>query len=113
MAVLLLAQQAQVPSAREYVVLGPGRESCINWFAARAASPAQHDAQVAWLAGYLSAYQQHAPDHEGIITPRTENTDWIELVTQFCQNNPMANLASAANSVVLELRQRRTVPTAR
>jgi len=97
---LILASNAYARDT--YTVYGPGNDSCGKWLDARAKEP-NYSAFVqvysAWVLGYVTAYGNYGPDLK-----RTDASAIDAWVDNYCRQNPLDNLNTAAKNLVEALK---------
>jgi hypothetical protein len=93
--------------AQAVVIYGDGIPSCRTWSASPNDAPLRR-AEVAWLLGYVSAYDWYAPNGEEIkYTDPGSMVDWVD---RYCAAHPQDVIAAAAARLIDELRHRRGLP---
>jgi hypothetical protein len=90
--------------AQAIVIYGDGMPSCESWSDAAVDSPARRG-QVAWLLGFVSAYDWYSPNGEDI--KYTDPKSMVEWADRYCAAHPQDLIARAAGKLIDELRRRR------
>ena len=103
-AAMLLAAAAQ-GGAQELPVLGQGNVSCSAWLERRVGDTAQADTMIAWVLGYITAYNEYAADPQADVSAGEETEALTGRIDDYCRENTTANLYQAAASLVAQLRQ--------
>ena len=105
-AMMLIAANVQGTAAEGRAVMGMGMQSCGAWTKARQPSNAYERTRFrSWLAGYVSAMNLD-PNTPDVLL----DTDFEALsawVDNYCQSNPLRQVATAADRLMDELRSRR------
>jgi hypothetical protein len=103
--VLILTSAFNPAQSAEYTVWGVGNRSYGEWTAAHGGSDYPRlNAQTAWLAGYMSAFNNYGALRSG--TPRIDFDGMEAWVTIYCGQNPLDIIATAANQLASELLKR-------
>jgi hypothetical protein len=83
-----------------------GQIPCGKFVEERAAGGAQATATLAWVAGYISAYNLWAPDTYNILG-NSHLPDAMRWLEAYCKANPQRDLPTAMSALVAELHPRR------
>jgi hypothetical protein len=95
---------AQTAVASEYKIWGQGLHSCGDWTNAHSNSNSIEELlEEAWLSGYMSAMDEAGP---GPRSPQVDFNAMIEWMSNYCQANPLDDLAIAASALRVELMKR-------
>ncbi len=100
----LLALTIEV-AAQDLPVLGQGNLSCSSWSERRAGDAVDAATMVAWVLGYVTAYNHYGVDQEGDVSggQRTEElTKWID---DYCRTNPTDSFYGATAALIRKLRE--------
>jgi hypothetical protein len=116
-AFVLFVTNAFAASPKEYYsVLGVGISSCAYWTSvhADAANPEGSTMSVftssnqdSWLQGYITAYN-HYVSSDGNVSGNSDFKGLEAWMTSYCQQNPLDNISTAADKLIIELRSRKT-----
>jgi hypothetical protein len=98
-----------VTGARAVTVLGAGAGSCGEWTNDMQNFEFVAQSDEAWLAGYLSGYNYNSTDEVDIMKG-LDAAARIQWISNYCVNHPLDLIFTAANELILELRQRRGLP---
>jgi hypothetical protein len=87
-------------SANAYTVIGAGGQSCESWMSEKEKNSLSYLIYQTWVLGFVSGAggglgEKYEVDADGAI-------GWID---NYCQTNPLSNIAYAAQELVLELRE--------
>jgi hypothetical protein len=104
-AAMLVAVAAPAGAQEELPVLGQGNVSCSAWLDRRTADAAEADTMVAWILGYITAFNQYAADPQTDVTGGLETEALSARIDDFCRENSAASLYQASAALVEELRQ--------
>jgi hypothetical protein len=104
-AAAMLVAVAVPAGAQELPVLGQGNVSCSAWLDRRTADTAEADTMVAWILGYITAFNQYAADPQTDVTGGLETEALSARIDDFCRENSAASLYQASAALVEELRQ--------
>jgi hypothetical protein len=86
-------------------VLGQGNLSCSSWSERRAGDAVDAATMVAWVLGYVTAYNHYGVDQEGDVSggQRTEElTKWID---DYCLKNSTNSFYGATAALIRKLRE--------
>jgi hypothetical protein len=93
-------------TAHEQAVLGQGNVSCGTWLGSRSGDDGQKAARIAWVLGYITAFNQYGSKPEGDVTGG-KGTEHIEAwIDNHCMKHPADNVYKASAALVDELRQK-------
>ncbi len=104
---LLLNGGAEAADASgTYTTFGTGNITCESWLEDRTKDGAQAWQRQEWLLGYLSAYNNWVHRGQNVAEGRDAKGmfAWIDA---YCREHPRDILATATESLILELRKRR------
>lgn len=90
---------AQTPPSGKYVVYGQGTQSCGTWMTTRD-DDLRRLLQSTWIAGFVSA-----AGWTGAVLQKTDQPGLDIWIDRYCATHPTAPLSSAAEALVLALRQ--------
>jgi hypothetical protein len=105
-AALLLA--ATEVSAQHRPVLGQGNVLCQVWSQDTNGRSDEASARVAWVLGYITAFNQYQAKPEGDVSSGRSTEDITAWINQHCSLHPTDDLYRASAAMVAEFRQ--TVP---
>jgi hypothetical protein len=92
-----------------YIIKGEGTKSCGTWIQDRKKGGFEGQVtdltQTAWLAGYLTAYNLWVPG-KADIAEGTDIAGLMAWIDNYCAQNPLNNIANAANALIYHLRSR-------
>jgi hypothetical protein len=104
-AAAMLAAATMPGGAQELPVLGQGNVSCGSWLDRRTAATAEADTMIAWVLGYITAFNEYAADPQADVTGGEGTEALTARIDDFCRENAAANLYQAAAALVEQLRQ--------
>lgn len=84
--------------SEEAYVMGAGNASCGKWIESRN-KPELHDLMGQWLAGFITGVNWYSGKKQ-VIPPDKESM--VAFIDQYCRNNSLHSLVSAAAALVQE-----------
>jgi len=106
---LLAARLLMFPTnrmaAQEQAVLGQGNVSCGTWLEPQRWRRSI-SGRVAWILGYITAFNQYGSKPEGDVTGGKETEQIMAWIDNHCRRHPTDNLHRASAALVDELRQK-------
>ena len=90
-------------AAKEYMAFGLGVGSCGQWTVEKQRDSATYYQMAQWVLGYLTAYSRWAEETPGPVA-NAAAYGVIRWMDNFCQINPLDNVAKAAQELIYELR---------
>lgn len=109
-AAAILIAVAAPGGAQELPVLGQGNVSCSAWLDRRTGDTAEADTMVAWILGYITAFNEYAADPQADVTGGQETEALTARIDEYCRENAAANLYQASAALVEQLRQQPAPP---
>jgi hypothetical protein len=95
---------AQTAAAPQYKTWGVGLHSCGDWTRAHSYPISIEEVtEEAWLGGFMSAMDEAGP---GPRNPQVDFFAMVGWVSNYCQANPLDDLATAASALRVELMKR-------
>ena len=101
---LLVFSTAQI-AAQEQAVLGQGNVSCCTWLEDRSSDSGQM-ARVAWVLGYITAFNQYGFKPEGDVSGGKSTEQITVWIDNHCKQNPADTVYRASAALVDEIRRR-------
>jgi len=89
-------------AAQEVSVFGAGLKSCGQWTKYVPEDGPRYWQMTQWLSGYLSAYSLWVEDGSGPVT-ETDIHGAVAWVDNYCQENPLKNVATAAKWLIFTI----------
>jgi hypothetical protein len=83
-------------------VLGQGNVSCSSWLE----NHTRDDARVAWILGYITAFNQYGSKPESDVSEGTTTEEMMAFINNYCRNHPTDNLYRASAALVDQFRQK-------
>jgi hypothetical protein len=105
-ACLSLLLSSSAAHSRGFIILGQGNVSCGKWTDGRRTNGASALGYSSWVLGYLSAYNSYALKHSSDITQGTDNSGVLAWIDNYCRDNPLENIRSATDALIIELQKR-------
>jgi hypothetical protein len=104
---LLLLSGTTFPAATGtvYTHYGHGMQSCGSWLQARKEPGRTDPSYIAWLSGYMTAFNRWRAD-EGNIASDTDMAGLIGWIDNFCRREPLDTISDAAEALLFELMRR-------
>jgi hypothetical protein len=93
-------------AAQEQGVLGQGNVSCGSWLVARKGDELQSSNRIAWVLGYVTAFNQYGSKPVGDVSGGKSTGEIMAWLDRYCGQNPNENLYRASAALVDELRQK-------
>jgi len=93
-------------AAQEQAVLGQGNVSCGTWLENRSGDSVPIEARIAWILGYITAFNQYGSKPEGDVTGGKGTEQIMAWIDNHCRRHPTDNLHKASATLVDELRQK-------
>lgn len=103
-AVFVLAAADQ-SAAQERAVLGQGNVSCQSWSAGRKIDKGESDARVAWILGYITAFNQYGSKPQGDASEGRSTEQITTAIDDYCIQHPTDNVHRASTALIEELRR--------
>jgi hypothetical protein len=91
-------------AAQDLPVLGQGNLSCSSWSERRAGDAVDAATMIAWVLGYMTAYNHYGADHKGDVSggqPTEELAKWID---GYCRMNPTDSFYNASAAIIRKFR---------
>jgi hypothetical protein len=101
----LLFSASQI-AAQERGVLGQGNVSCDSWLIARKSDDLQASNRIAWVLGYVTAFNQYGSKPEGDVSGGKSTAEIMAWLDKYCAQRPSDNLYRASAALVEEFRQK-------
>lgn len=104
---IALALTLASPDAKPWTVFGVGNRTCGRWTLDHREQNDEYTSELAWLGGFLTAL-----NHESVLDAHANLTDDTDMpaatgwIDNYCIAHPLDRLATAAESLALELRKR-------
>lgn len=95
---------AQDQAVQDQGVLGHGNVSCTSWLESRKGSDVQVAARMAWVLGYITAFNQYGYKPQGDVSGGKDTEDMAAWIDAYCIQYPAANVYRASAALVDELR---------
>src|SRR5579864_4592496 len=93
-------------AAQEQAVLGQGNISCGSWLENRKGGDAQGTTRIAWILGYVTAFNQYGSKPEGDVSGGTGTEQIMAWIDNYCGQRRSDNLYRASAALVQQLRQK-------
>jgi hypothetical protein len=93
-------------AAQEHAVLGQGNVSCGSWLSDRKGDEVQVQSRVAWILGYVTAFNQYGSKPPGDVSGGKGTEEMMAWIDVYCGQRPNDNLHRASAALVDELRQK-------
>lgn len=93
-------------AAQEQAVLGQGNVSCDAWLSDRRDNSAQASGRIAWIVGYITAFNQYGSKPTGDVSAGLGTDEIMVWIDDHCGQQPDDNLYRASASFVEEFRQK-------
>jgi hypothetical protein len=88
------------PFSQVQGVLGQGNVSCDVWLDSRSGDDVQIAARIAWILGYITAYNQYALKPEGDVSGGRNTQEIVNWIAGYCSEHPSDNLYSASAALI-------------
>jgi hypothetical protein len=92
-------------AAQEQAVLGQGNISCSSWLENRSGGDAQVSARIAWILGYVTAFNQYGSKPQGDVSGGKGTEEMAAWIDDHCRRHPTDNVYRASAALVDELKQ--------
>jgi hypothetical protein len=93
-------------AAQEQAVLGQGNVSCGSWLNDRKGDDAQASSKIAWVLGYVTAFNQYGSKPEGDVSGGKGTEEIMAWIDNYCGQHPSDNLYRASAALVDDFRQK-------
>ena len=93
-------------AAEEHAVLGQGNVSCGSWLNDRKGDDAQASSKIAWVLGYVTAFNQYGSKPEGDVSGGKGTEEIMAWIDNYCGQHPSDNLYRASAALVDDFRQK-------
>lgn len=103
--VALLFLTTQI-AAQEQAVLGQGNVSCGSWLNDRKGDDVQASSKIAWVLGYVTAFNQYGSKPEGDVSGGKGTEEIMAWIDNYCGQHPSDNLYRASAALVDDFRQK-------
>ncbi len=87
-------------------VLGYGNRSCGSWLQVRNIPSYDEAAQLSWVAGYLTGFNNYASGQSGNVSAGIDLDGQFAWIDAYCQAHPLDSLFQATGALVRELEKR-------
>jgi HdeA/HdeB family len=101
----LLSSAAQI-AAQEQAVLGQGNVSCQTWTGDRNSESGEAKARVAWVLGYITAFNQYGSKLEGRLYSGRSTEQITASIDNYCSQHPTDNVYGASIALIEEFRRK-------
>jgi hypothetical protein len=92
--------------AQEDAVLGQGNVSCGSWLNDRKGDGAGASSRIAWVLGYVTAFNQYGSKPEGDVSGGKGTEEIMAWIDNYCGQHSSNNLYRASAALVDEFRQK-------
>ena len=92
-------------AAQEHAVLGQGNVSCGSWLNDRKGDGAGASSRIAWVLGYVTAFNQYGSKPEGDVSGGKGTEEIKAWIDKYCGQHPSDNLYRASDALVKEFRK--------
>jgi hypothetical protein len=92
-------------AAQELAVLGHGNISCGSWLDSRKSGDAQVSARVAWILGYITAFNQYGSKPQGDVSGGKGTEEMAAWIDVYCGQHPADNVYKASAALVNEFKE--------
>lgn len=92
--------------AQEQAVLGQGNVLCEAWLGDRRDDDAQTSSRIAWVLGYVTAFNQYGSKPAGDVSAGMGTDEIMVWIDDHCSQHPDDNLYRASAAFVDEHRQK-------
>jgi hypothetical protein len=96
---------AQDIAAQERAVLGQGNVSCQTWSADRKIEKGESNARVAWILGYITAFNQYVAKPQGDVSGGRSTEQITTVIDAYCSQHPTENVYRASAALIEEFRR--------
>ena len=87
-------------AAQEQAVLGQGNISCGSWLENRKGDDAQGSARIAWILGYVTAYNEYGSQPQGDVSGGKGTEEMAAWIDAHCMQHPTDSLYKASVALV-------------
>ena len=87
-------------------IMGSGASSCSTWLTEERANGPQWDADQEWLAGFLTSYSINRREKVDPLANSLDGVVRAQWVSRYCAGHPDAEIAEAAQALLVELKRR-------
>jgi hypothetical protein len=101
----LLFLNSQI-AAQEHAVLGQGNVSCVSWLNERKGDGAGPSSRIAWVLGYVTAFNQYGSKPEGDVSGGKDTEELMTWIDNYCGQHSSDNLYRASAALVDEFRRK-------
>jgi hypothetical protein len=91
--------------AQEQAVLGQGNISCGSWLENRKGGDAQGTTRIAWILGYVTAYNQYGSKPQGDVSGGKSTEEIAAWIDDHCMRHPTDNVYRASAALIDELKR--------
>jgi len=91
-------------NGKQFVIFGAGLDTCGKWVAARS-GPGHGDAQLTWIAGYLTGFNEWGWRGRD-ISGGEDGPAIAGWMDNYCRAHPLDNLREATDALIVELSSR-------
>jgi hypothetical protein len=91
--------------AQDNAVLGQGNVSCGAWLKERKGDDAQASSRIAWVLGYVTAFNQYGSKPEGDVSGGKGPEEIMTWIDGHCSRHSGDNLHKASAALIDEYRQ--------
>jgi len=93
-------------AAQEQAVLGQGNVSCDAWLNDRRENSAQASGRIAWILGYITAFNQYGSKPAGDVSAGMGTDEIMVWIDDHCGRHSDDNIYKASAAFVEEFRQK-------
>src|SRR5579864_7956430 len=93
-------------AAQEQAVLGQGNVTCGSWLNGRKGDDTEASSRIAWILGYVTAFNQYGSKPEGDVSGGTGTEQIMAWIDNYCGQRRSDNLYRASAALVQQLRQK-------
>src|SRR5207248_6546742 len=79
-------------AAQEQAVLGQGNVSCSSWVENHRSDDVQGAARVAWILGYITAFNQYGSKPAGDVSEGKNTEEMTAWIDAYCRDHPADNV---------------------
>jgi hypothetical protein len=102
---LLFVLTARI-AAQEQAVLGQGNISCSSWLENHRSDDVQGAARIAWILGYITAFNQYGSKPERDVTEGRNTEEITAWIDNYCRRHPADNVYRSSAALVDEFRHK-------
>ena len=103
-AAFLLISTVQI-AAEEQPVLGQGNVLCHTWLGDRNNGSSEALSRIAWVLGYITAFNQYGSKPEGDVSSGRTTEEIIAGIDRHCSDHPADNVYRASAALVEEFKR--------